>query len=54
MLLNLMRVEDVEPEYLLRASFHQMSAAERDEIVSKLLAIGLIRQEGKFLMQNAA
>lgn len=38
----------------LRASFHQMSAAERDEIVSKLLAIGLIRQEGKFLMQNAA
>ena len=23
MLLNLMRVEDVEPEFLLRASFHQ-------------------------------
>jgi len=29
MLLNLMRVEDVEPEYLLRASFHQFQR-ERD------------------------
>lgn len=38
----------------LRKGFHEMSAAERDEIVVRLLAKGLIRQEGKYLMQNVA
>jgi ATP-dependent RNA helicase DOB1 len=35
MLLNLMRVEDVDPEYLLRASFHQF---QREEEAPALLA----------------
>lgn len=35
MLLNLMRVEDVDPEYLLRASFHQF---QREEEVPSLIA----------------
>jgi hypothetical protein len=38
----------------LRKSFHQMPARERDEVVACLLARGLIRQEGEFLMQRAA
>ena len=36
----------------LRQSFHKMSARERNEIVAKLLAMGLIRHEGKDLTQN--
>mmetsp|Transcript_4329 Transcript_4329/g.11207 ORF Transcript_4329/g.11207 Transcript_4329/m.11207 type:complete len:1117 (+) Transcript_4329:165-3515(+) len=43
MLLNLMRVEDVEPEYLLRASFHQFQR-EKD-------APALIAQAEDFLNQ---
>jgi len=43
MLLNLMRVEDVEPEYLLRASFHQFQR-EKD-------APALIAQADDFLSQ---
>lgn len=43
MLLNLMRVEDVEPEYLLRASFHQFQR-EKD-------APALIAQAEDFLTQ---
>lgn len=35
MLLNLMRVEDVEPEYLLRASFHQF---QREKEAPALIA----------------
>jgi ATP-dependent RNA helicase DOB1 len=43
MLLNLMRVEDVEPEYLLRASFHQFQR-EKD-------APALIAQAEEFLAE---
>jgi ATP-dependent RNA helicase DOB1 len=43
MLLNLMRVEDVEPEYLLRASFHQFQR-EKD-------APALLAQAEEFLTQ---
>jgi ATP-dependent RNA helicase DOB1 len=45
MLLNLMRVEDVEPEYLLRASFHQFQR-EKD-------APGLIAQADDLDSQSA-
>ena len=38
----------------LRRSSHEMTAGERDRIVAKLLSLRLIRQDGKFLRQNAA
>ena len=49
MLLNLMRVEDVEPEYLLRASFHQFQRekdapaliAQADDLESQAASIDL-------------
>jgi len=38
----------------LRRSSHNMSASVRDTIVAKLIVIGLVKQEGKFLRRNAA
>lgn len=38
----------------LRKTFHQMSAAERDDIVLNLLDRGLIRKEGDYLTRTAA
>ena len=38
----------------LRRSSHEMTAEERNRIVAKLLSSGLIRQDGKYLRQNAS
>ena len=49
MLLNMMRVEDVDPEYLIRASFHQFQQeseapaieAEAQRLEDEAAAIGV-------------
>ena len=38
----------------LRRFSHQMTASERDAIVTKLISLRLVKQEGKFLLRNAA
>jgi len=38
----------------LRKTFHEMTAAERDVIVARLIELGLIRAEGRLLRRNAA